>query len=518
MGFVILFLNQFNSLCMELLFSAYNFKKTLLFNSLFILIAFSCFSQAFIKGKIINKGAAEVILYEPINEYCNNHLIGKPSFNLKVNAEGYFEKKLQIHEPIVIMIAISQIPVWVFIEPKDTIGIEIDISKFEKTSPNGGIVFTGKNAEGNAFYNYFNFVPRRKFIKFENLLDSFKFRETQNLKSVDDAFSNIVSPFDSLLALNKITKVFYDVMVNDTRGVLLTELLKFAFFERKLDLKNATKLVDQLYQKYPVTEAICKSGLYSASIAYYYYYAKARPDFPNYGLSDSVFTVNGKKIFVNRDCVPWLYAPKDIQEMHWAMSLLELKKLFSSVYGKRDREAYLTVFPNSKMKQYLVPPYFDTLEITQTTAPGAEFNFIQGDSIKTFSALVSNFKGKRLFVDLWATWCVACKLEFSSNHMVDTFCKANHIDRLYIAFEIASTKTNFKKDVYSYKLKGNHVMASDSLIQDIVRRFYPGEQSYNIPRYILINENGEVVNAEASRPSSGNELFSEMRAAFKIHN
>jgi hypothetical protein len=102
--------------------------------------------------------------------------------------------------------------------------------------------------------------------------------------------------------------------------------------------------------------------------------------------------------------------------------------------------------------------------------------------------------------------------------MVDTFCKANQIDRLYIAFEIASTKTNFKRDIYSYKLRGNHVLASDSLIQDIIRRFYPGEQSYNIPRYILINENGEVVNAEASRPSSGNELFSEMRAAFKIQN
>jgi thiol-disulfide isomerase/thioredoxin len=503
---------------MELFCTSDNFKRILSVHSLFLFVTISCFSQAFIKGKIINKSSAEVILYEPINDFCNNHLISKPSFNLRVNTEGMFEKRLQIHSPVVVMLMVAQNPVWVLLEPNDTINLEINTSKYDKFSPNGGISFTGKNAIGNTFYNNFNFLPIRKIIQFGNILDSLKFKETLNLESVDYALSYIVSPFDSLLALNKITRVFYDVIVNDTRGVLLTQLVKFAFFEKKLDLKIATKLVNQLYLKYPVTEASCKSGLYSSNIAYYYYYAKARQDFPNYILNDSVCTLNGKKIFVNGDFVPWLYAPKDLQEMQWAMSLLELKKLFSSVYGKRDREAYLTVYPSSKMKQYLVPPYFDTLEITETTAPGADFNIIQGDSIKTFSNLVSKFKGKKLFVDLWATWCVACKLEFSSNYMVDTFCKANQIDRLYIAFEIASTKTNFKRDIYSYKLRGNHVLASDSLIQDIIRRFYPGEQSYNIPRYILINENGEVVNAEASRPSSGNELFSEMRAAFKIQN
>jgi thiol-disulfide isomerase/thioredoxin len=485
---------------------------------LHILTSFFCYSQVLIKGKIIDSIRSGAILYEPINGASNNHLIAKPDFQLIVNASGYFQKTLQIHSPVVITIVIGQTPLWLLVEPNDTINVEVNTSKFDKFSPNDGIQLTGKNAEGNKLYNTFNYQPIKKIIKFQKLIDSLQFKENLDLRTVEYALAQVTYPFDSLLNKGKITKKFYDVITNDTKGVLLIQLIKFAFFEKKLALSDAFILAKQLYENYPVTDEISKAGLYGSSIAYYYYYSKARKYYSDYLLADSIYSVNGKSVFINSNLVPWLYAPKGIQEIDWAISLIQLKQLFSSNFGKRDVEAYLALFPDSKMKQYLSPPYFSLTEVKDKTKDDSAFTFMPTDSINSFTELISKFKGKKLFVDFWATWCVACKLEFTTNSKLDQFCDENNIQRLYVAFEISSTKKNLKKDVYAYNLKGIHLAANDKLIQDITKRFYPGEDSYNIPRYLLINENGEIVHDDAARPSSGNTLFSQMRSAFKLGN
>jgi thiol-disulfide isomerase/thioredoxin len=472
-------------------------------------------SEALIRGHIKDSSHSKVTIFEPINGFCNRS-IARPDFVARVGSDGYFEKRIKVDFPVMITVTIGIRPVWVFVEPGDTVTVDVDASRLLAASPGGGIHIEGKNGAGNTFYNTFNYAPRAKFNVFGHLLDSMNFRQTLDLGPVDYALSEIIRPFDSLLSNGKITKTFYDVVVNDTRNVLLTQLIKFAFHEKGVTPEQALSFFDRLYTRYPLTGQAIRGGLYGMSPCDYYYFIKARKIYPDDRLPDSIFLVNGKRVFVNKNLVPYLYAPSDLKESLWAFDLMTLNRLFAEAFGKRDVESFLTVFPDSKMRPYLAPPYFNLAAGPASFSDSSGYIFAAAEKINSFDSLLTKFRGKRLFVDLWATWCVPCKMEFGSNAPTDSFCRRHDIARLYVAFEKGATRNNVRRDVYAYNLKGVHVIANDTLISDMTERIYPPNEGYVIPHYLLVNEKGEIVDKDAPRPSSANELFSRMKTVFKL--
>jgi hypothetical protein len=97
---------------------------------------------------------------------------------------------------------------------------------------------------------------------------------------------------------------------------------------------------------------------------------------------------------------------------------------------------------------------------------------------------------------------------------VDSFCTAHKIQRVYVAFELGVSLANLKKQAYHFNLSGSHINAGKNLREDIIKRFYPGEKAYTIPRYIIVNDKGVIVDDDAPRPSSGNDLIDDMRGKF----
>jgi thiol-disulfide isomerase/thioredoxin len=474
-------------------------------------------AEVLIRGYIKDSNHPKVTVFEPIDGFSNRS-ITRPEFVARVGANGDFEKTINVDFPVMITITIGGRPVWVFVEPGDTVTVEVDPSRLDAFSPHDGIHIGGKNGAGNTFYNTFNYAPKAKFDVFEHLLDSLNFRKTLDLGAVDYALASIIRPFDSLLSTGKITKTFYDIVVSDTRNVLLEHLVRFSFMEKTVSSGQALDFFNRLYARYPLTEPVIRGGLYGTSPCNAYYYIKAKKVFPDDHQPDSILLVHGKKVFVNHNLVPYLYAPGDLQEPLWAFELMTLNRLFAEAFGKRDVETFLTLFPDSKMRPYLAPPYFNLAAGPQTYGDSSGFVFATADKINSFDSLLTKFRGRRLFVDLWATWCVPCKMEFASNAPVDSFCRQNNIERLYIAFERGPTRNSVRRDVYAYNLKGVHVIANDTLINDMTARIYAPEKGYTIPHYLLIDEKGEIVDKDAPRPSAGDALFARIRAVFKIQH
>ncbi|PZX62191.1 hypothetical protein, partial [Hydrotalea sandarakina] len=59
-----------------------------------------------------------------------------------------------------------------------------------------------------------------------------------------------------------------------------------------------------------------------------------------------------------------------------------------------------------------------------------------------------------------------------------------------------------------------HLIANKNLIDNLQEKIY-GKNSFEIPRYIIVNENGQILNLKAERPSSGGKLIAELNNYFK---
>ena len=65
-----------------------------------------------------------------------------------------------------------------------------------------------------------------------------------------------------------------------------------------------------------------------------------------------------------------------------------------------------------------------------------------------------------------------------------------------------------------YNLEGYHILANEELLADIFEKF-DNNGSFAYPRYLLIDENGKVVNSHASYPSKVGQLEKEINKDYE---
>jgi thiol-disulfide isomerase/thioredoxin len=109
---------------------------------------------------------------------------------------------------------------------------------------------------------------------------------------------------------------------------------------------------------------------------------------------------------------------------------------------------------------------------------------------------LNDFKGKVLLIDVWATWCGPCKEELPYTHKIQEYFKSNKLVQvLYISIDSQEErwKSYLKKNKH---LDGLHINIDDS-------DFRSSYKITGIPRYILIDRNGLIIDAFCDKPSNG---------------
>ena len=123
---------------------------------------------------------------------------------------------------------------------------------------------------------------------------------------------------------------------------------------------------------------------------------------------------------------------------------------------------------------------------------------------------MQELKGKFLYLDLWASWCMPCRGEFNYREQVDTLLNTyKDIAIIYISLDQEKQEKAWRNCIKQYKLGGFHLRASSELRENIQEQVY-GTDVYEIPRYILISPTGKILHKNLSRPSNYPKLKEEL--------
>lgn len=124
----------------------------------------------------------------------------------------------------------------------------------------------------------------------------------------------------------------------------------------------------------------------------------------------------------------------------------------------------------------------------------ASFNY---ENAKGGTAKLEDFKGKYVYVDVWATWCGPCRREIPFLKQVEEKYHGKKIEFVSISVDVAKDHDKWKKMVTDQSLGGVQLFAD----KDWNSAFIQSYGINSIPRFILIGPDGKVVDPDAKRPS-----------------
>lgn len=294
-------------------------------------------------------------------------------------------------------------------------------------------------------------------------------------------------------------------------------------FEAKIDNKNGDKLYILGPKKYKKEFVLNKSGVFKDTL---------NVSEGMYRLSDgvestSLFLKNGMDLKLKMDAKEFdesiLYAGKGAKENNFLAqtSLLEenydYQEMFKGdqatfekmAFAKRDAD--LKRMEESRLdanfqKLYaknidqsingLEASYKRDLVIRKLNdAPSPTFNY---ENHKGGMTKLEDLRGKYVYIDVWATWCGPCIGEIPHLKKVEEKFHDKNIEFVSISIDTKKDYEKWKKFVVTKELAGIQLFADNDWNSEFVKAYGIS----GIPRFILIDPKGNIVDANAERPSS----------------
>ena len=132
-------------------------------------------------------------------------------------------------------------------------------------------------------------------------------------------------------------------------------------------------------------------------------------------------------------------------------------------------------------------------KLNGSVSPSFDYDNYEGGKTK-----LEDFKGKYVYLDIWATWCGPCIAEIPFLKKVEERYHDKNIAFVSISIDKLKDLEKWKTMVNKKELGGVQLFANNDWNSDFIKAY--GINS--IPRFILIDPTGKIVSADTSRPSS----------------
>lgn len=158
------------------------------------------------------------------------------------------------------------------------------------------------------------------------------------------------------------------------------------------------------------------------------------------------------------------------------------------LYSKFDANS-----PYPKLAQKVRTKYRHLEGILEgSPAPNVSFMDTNGELSQLY-----DYRGKYIYIDCWATWCGPCIKEIPSLKTLEKDFHGKNITFISISFDDDEANDKWKKFVDEHELSGVQVRI-DSSNKEIFSKSFNIQQ---IPRFIILDKEGKIIDANAPRPS-----------------
>ena len=422
-----------------------------------------------------------------------------------VDEQGNFQIKIPCEQTSIVAIGgADQTKKTFIVSPGDhftlNLGSEKDEDFFEAKGP---------NEEGQKLFQALPYpiliqIAARKYLK-DTVISEIKSKiAAQKAKDLE--------PFSALLKAQKITPAFYGLVKADR------------------DCYYAALQAQLVWSK---LQGIDLDKIKTFSPAHKAWFAETLREYPinskslirSFWWQEYANIFQGVSILLDKDFDPKQHEERYKNETDHTLKMKDASKCFSGEFLEYFQFSYLydacsqkeyekelialfnqfkQQYPQSFFTKYLQPLVDPIVEYHQVQAAdfSDRYKFVENyPNLNSLEEALKPFKGKKLYIDVWATWCGPCKAEFAHKEGLKKLLAEKGYDILYISIDEPERDEAWKGMIKFYKLEGNHLRVNKEFDNDL-RKIYNQGGSWTIPWYFIVNEQGKIVNADAQRPSN----------------
>ncbi len=138
------------------------------------------------------------------------------------------------------------------------------------------------------------------------------------------------------------------------------------------------------------------------------------------------------------------------------------------------------------------------------------------EKVKSFNEVIDRYKGKVVFMDIWATWCGPCRNSFAYVKPLQEYAKRHDdVVLLYLSIDRQKDDAKWRKMAAYYDLMGDHVRMQEAFRDEIYKTFGDKRGALSIPRCVIFDKNGKIRFSVAASPENMETLKSQLEEAAK---
>ncbi len=432
---------------------------TILFTLCISISVFAKSGKITLSGKVTNPSVNTI----KITDFDHKELA-----SAELDATGLFKMSAKIEDGFYFL-SYGRNSAYIYLYPKDELSASFDANHFDET-----LMFKGQGAERN------NYLAKKSVLnqKLTEDLDAFyKVDETTYLANISnvkskhlEALNNYnIEPFfktaeEKSLEYGRLLSIQnYKSSYKFYLGEEITPSDAFFAPIQKVDLTNEEDFKKQPYYRYLV------NSVWSKRI-------NEAPDVN--GMFKVIRSIKSQPIFVS--LANGLYG-KISSKKERAKDYLDLiKRLTNNTkYIEASEKRYEEVMNAKGLTKGDISPEFS-------------YESIDGETVS-----LSDLKGKYVYIDVWATWCGPCIKQVPYLKALEKRYHDKAIVFVSISVDKEKVKDTWKQFIADKELGGLQLFADKSFDSDFMNAY----SINSIPRFILIDPEGKIIDPEAPRPS-----------------